>query len=629
MKIIYRPEIDGLRAISVIAVLIYHAKLTFFDFQIFKGGFIGVDIFFVISGYLITLIILKELISKGTLSFKFFYEKRVRRILPTLLVVMIVSAPFAWIYLIPWNFVSYSNSILYSLVFNSNLYFYNLGHVYGAIDGLLKPFLHTWSLSVEEQFYILFPITLFVIFRFSNKFLIHFLILGFIISLGIADWGSRNYPRLNFYILPSRCWELLAGSILAYLEIKSGTRNKNKLFRLIFPTVGILLIGYSLFFFNSEKLHPSFHTLVPIIGVCLIIWFSEKNELITKILSIKLLVWVGLISYSLYLWHYPVFSFAKMELISISIFNKFILITLTFILSVISFKFIEKPFRDKKIRFYKIFKILFLMILVLSVFNFWVIRNDGIKLNSRVHPFLWKYDNQMNDWIKNYSYKNFDQRKNVFIVGNSYANDLLNLFSHNIKLNRKYYFYTAVENNFKDTMELYCFYSFLKENNKSCNFGKFSFLEEQYKKSDIIIFHVKRNWFYSTEKFLEIAEILKEDEKKFIVFLDDINYADILDTYLMTNNNLPSKNELNNLETSFTQLSKSWDKQKLIKAKKKLKENNIKFMSRSELYCDNLKQKCSLIVDNEKIYSDEGHLTIYGAEYFSNQGEKLINKIFN
>ena len=170
MKFAYRPEIDGLRAIAVVAVIFYHAQLTIFGQQPFKGGFIGVDIFFVISGYLITSIILRELVVTGSISFKYFYERRIRRILPVLLFVMLASLPFAWMYLLPYDFVDFSKSVLYSLGFISNFYFHYSGQIYGATDGLFRPFLHSWSLSVEEQFYILFPIILLITFKYSKKY---------------------------------------------------------------------------------------------------------------------------------------------------------------------------------------------------------------------------------------------------------------------------------------------------------------------------------------------------------------------------------------------------------------------------------------------------------------------------
>src|SRR5210317_43588 len=349
MKLTYRPEIDGLRAIAVVAVILYHAQITILGHQPFKGGFIGVDIFFVISGYLITSIIIKELVSTGSFSFKNFYKRRIRRILPALLFVMIVSLPFAWIYFLPSNLIDFSKSILYSLGFSSNFYFHYSGQQYGAESGLLKPVLHTWSLSVEEQYYILFPIVLLITFKYFRKYLVHILILGFIISLGLAEWTSRNYPSISFYFIHTRMWELLAGSILAHFEITKGHRSKNKTLNLILPFTGLILIGHSILFFNDRMFHPSFYTLSPIIGVCLIIWFSNKDELITKVLSTKLFVGIGLISYSLYLWHYPIFAFSRVNGFTNGDFIKKILLMLIILtLSIFSYYFVEKPFRNKK-----------------------------------------------------------------------------------------------------------------------------------------------------------------------------------------------------------------------------------------------------------------------------------------
>ena len=352
MKLLYRPEIDGLRAIAVGAIILYHAQITILGYQPFKGGFIGVDIFFVISGYLITSIVLNELVTTGSFSLKYFYERRIRRIHPALLFVILVSLPFAWMYLLPSNLLDFSKSILYSLGFSSNFYFYFSGQQYGAVNGLFKPFLHTWSLSVEAKYYILFPIFFLIVIKILRKYLIHILILGLVISLVLAEWGNSNHPSFNFYFLPTRVWELLAGSILAYFEITNGHRSKNNTLNLILPTIGLLLIGYSILFFNDEMFHPSFYTLSPIIGVCLIIWFSNKDELITKILSTKLFVGIGLISYSLYLWHYPIFAFGRItSFIDTNITNKLIVFGILLILSILSYFFVEKLFRNKNFDF--------------------------------------------------------------------------------------------------------------------------------------------------------------------------------------------------------------------------------------------------------------------------------------
>ena len=220
MKNNYRPEIDGLRCFAVLSVVLYHAQILFFDFQTFKGGFIGVDIFFVISGYLITSIILNDLIDKKNFLFKDFYIRRARRILPALLFIMLVSIPFSWIYLYPIDLVNYSKSLLYSLGFGSNFYFHYSGLEYGSPEGLLKPFLHTWSLSVEEQYYLIFPIILVTVFKYFNKYFLHLLLFIFIVSLIFADIGSKNFSSSTFYFLHTRIWELICGSLIAYYEIK-------------------------------------------------------------------------------------------------------------------------------------------------------------------------------------------------------------------------------------------------------------------------------------------------------------------------------------------------------------------------------------------------------------------------
>ena len=378
MKINYRPEIDGLRAIAVSAVILYHAQISIYGQEPFKGGFIGVDIFFVISGYLISLIIFKELKVTGTFSFKSFYERRIRRILPALFFVMLVSLPFAWIYLLPSDFVEFSKSILYSLGFSSNFYFWHSGQLYGDQSALYKPFLHTWSLSVEEQFYVIFPIVLLITYKYLKKYLGFLLILIFVVSLSLAEWGSRNYASATFYFLYSRIWELLAGSILAYFEITLGHRGKQNTLNLIFPSIGLILIGHSILFFNNKMLHPSLFTLSPIIGVCLIIWFSNKGELVTKLLSTKLFVGIGLISYSLYLWHYPIFAFTRIYNFTEGYISKKLLLGIVIlVLSIFSYYFIERPFRNKQFKFLKIIKVLIFSTLIIFLFNLTSVLKDG------------------------------------------------------------------------------------------------------------------------------------------------------------------------------------------------------------------------------------------------------------
>ena len=425
MKILYRPEIDGLRAIAVVSVILYHADLVIFDHQPFKGGFIGVDIFFVISGYLITSIILKELVINTKFSFLNFYERRARRILPALLFVMILSLPFAWIFLNPTGLIDFSKSILYSLGFTSNLYFHFTGLEYGSPEGIFKPFLHTWSLSVEEQYYVIFPVILVIIFKYFRKYFFNTLFLFFITSLLLADWGSKYYPSSTFYFIHSRVWELICGSFLAYLELKLGNRTKNKFLNQLFPLLGLCLIGYSILFFDEETYHPSFFTLIPIIGVMLILWFSNKKDIVTKILSYKLIVMVGLFSYSLYLWHYPILSFGHTIGVFYDNISKLLMIILTFILSIFTYFYVEQPAR--KIKSFKlVFYFLSLSFIFIIILNFTVLINDGflnrikVKNYQSKHTFMYLTQNEKPCFGRSKDLCKFGtNKKKVILLGDS------------------------------------------------------------------------------------------------------------------------------------------------------------------------------------------------------------------
>ena len=207
----YRPEIDGLRSIAVVAVVLYHAEFVFRGIYPLKGGFIGVDVFFVISGYLITSIILRDL-QEDKFSFAKFYERRARRILPALYTVIAASIPFAWLYMLPKAMKDYAGSVLSALAFGSNIWFWQ-EEGYNAEPSALKPFLHTWSLSVEEQFYLLFPIVLLLIFKFFRSYFIFLLVLGFLFSLILAHFDSTRHISADFFShqrVVGSCWQGLS-----------------------------------------------------------------------------------------------------------------------------------------------------------------------------------------------------------------------------------------------------------------------------------------------------------------------------------------------------------------------------------------------------------------------------------
>jgi len=640
MKITYRPEIDGLRAIAVLAVILYHAQITIFGHQLFKGGFIGVDIFFVISGYLITSIILKELEITGSFSFKYFYESRIRRILPALIFVMLVSILFAWMYLLPSSFIDFSKSILYSLGLSSNYYFWYSGHQYGAESGFLKPFLHTWSLSVEEQFYILFPTVLLITFKYFRKYLIHFLILGFSISLVLAVWSSKNYASASFYFLPTRMWELLAGSILAYFEITDeGLRFKYKILNLILPSVGLFLITYSFFFLNDKIFHPSFYTLFPIIGVCFIIWFSNKNELITKILSTKLFVGIGLISYSLYLWHYPIFAFDRVTSFTQgSLFNKLFLGIIIVPVSILSYYFIERPFRNKHYKFKIILSLIIISISVLVIFNFNSVQNNGYKdrfyISDKYELSSTKYIEENKRFEINYNYDNYDNRKNILIVGNSHAENLLQILSKTNLINKVYFNLTSPKIRENDyNFQIRYLHTFLKEKKTIIDYYSgdfFNHLKKQYNNSDLIILSTD----YSAEDLEildELINILKQDNKKILIFDNALeqeftNSLNRLDNYIYIYKKFPEIKTLKQIENKiFLDLK---NKEKInVQIKTIAKKNNVGLIEREKIFCDVIEKECPAITDNGyKIYYDSTHITDKGTEFFARRIEK--DKLF-
>ena len=447
IKLSYKPEIDGLRAISVIAVILYHVEIFYKDFKIFSGGFIGVDIFFVISGYLITSLIIKEIDEHNDFSLINFYKRRSKRILPALFGMIFISIIFAWNYLTPNSFIQYSKSIISSVFFFSNYFFYLEGLIYNADGSLLKPLLHTWSLSVEEQFYIVFPVLLIFVSKFLNKnFFTAFLIL-FILSFLISVYTTSQNSIFSFFSTLSRVWEFIAGSLLAYIEIR------NKKFQLInknlYSFLGIFLIFFSLFYFDNNSIHPSFLTLIPISGALLVIASSNSNNLVNKILSSFIFVKIGLISYSLYLWHFPILAFARNRGKVLSDFDKLELIGLTVILSLISYFILEKPFRKRNFNF-KFFSILFVLFVSFFIyFSFLTIKTKGFE--NRLHVFLKKtqrvlLEHALKDengmcFDRTSEFCNFNENSetNIILVGDSHTGVLSEVLYKKTKLKKLNY----------------------------------------------------------------------------------------------------------------------------------------------------------------------------------------------
>ena len=347
----YRPEIDGLRSFAILPVLLFHA-----GFKYFSGGYIGVDIFFVISGYLITGIILNE-INENKFSLVHFYERRARRILPILLFIIIFSTLFSWFLLNIYSLRSFGESLIGVATFSSNFYFW-LKSGYFSESTELMPLMHTWSLSVEEQFYLIFPILMILLKKLNNKKLFYVILFLTFCSLFLSIWAvdfiQPDHERIAtsaFYLLPTRAWELGVGSIIAIYTIHKQREGLNFPIRVLFfiELLGISMILIPVFLFTKVTPFPGSASISPVIGTGIIILFSNNNTIIGKFLANQILVFIGLLSYSLYLWHQVVFSFWRNMHLNTDLdeITKILLLLLSFALSYFSYKYIEKPFRNR------------------------------------------------------------------------------------------------------------------------------------------------------------------------------------------------------------------------------------------------------------------------------------------
>jgi len=337
----YRKEIDGLRGLAVLAVIFNHAGLS-----LFSGGFVGVDIFFVISGYLIASIISTNL-QEDNFSLLYFYEKRARRILPALIFMIIVMAPFIIYWMPPSDVLSFSQSLLFIPVFLTNIFFYKHSGYFDAIAEF-KPLLHTWSLAVEEQFYVLFPLLLVYLWGKCKEYILFFLTIIFGFSLLIACYETAVKPNAAFFLTPYRIWEFMLGAFIAYIEFK-GFKKDLRLRYQILSLVGIFLILFSIFNFDKYTVTPGILTLLPTLGTSLILLYSDSKNLSGQFLSNRVLVGIGLFSYSAYLWHQPIFVLSRQIFENPTRFLMLLLSGVAMLIGYFSWRYVEIPFRDRKL----------------------------------------------------------------------------------------------------------------------------------------------------------------------------------------------------------------------------------------------------------------------------------------
>ena len=424
----YRAEIDGLRALAVLPVILFHA-----GFEWFSGGFVGVDVFFVISGYLITTIIISEM-AEGKFSIVNFYERRARRILPALFFVMAACLPFAWMWLTPNDLKDFGQSLIAVSTFSSNILFWQMSGYFDTAAEL-KPLLHTWSLAVEEQYYILFPIFLMLTWRLGIRWVLLLLSIVFFISLGVAQWGAYNSPSAAFFLLPTRGWELLVG-VFAAFYLKYNTHLKSHSLNQTFSLLGFGMIVYSIIAFDETTPFPSLYALIPTIGTGLLILCAVPKTYVHKLLSLKFIVGIGLISYSAYLWHQPLLAFARHR--SLGEISELILVTLclaSLVMAWFSWRFVEKPFRSKtKVSSRLIFKFSIIFALFFSITGLWLHQSNGAlkyypkEKQQVLGSFIdaTGYVTERHKQIRLLEFSKNNEKKDILIIGDSHSEDLVN-----------------------------------------------------------------------------------------------------------------------------------------------------------------------------------------------------------
>lgn len=368
----YRPDIDGLRAIAVLSVVGFHA------FGI-RGGFIGVDVFFVISGFLISTIIFENM-EKDSFSFIEFYGRRIRRIFPSLLLVLMVCLLFGWFVLFADEYQQLGKHIAAGAGFVSNLALWSESG-YFDIVAEKKPLLHLWSLGIEEQFYLIWPLLVWAFWKLRINFLLVLLAI-ITISFGLNIWQVNKDIVATFYSPQTRFWELLTGACVAYVMLFK--QSLLKIFKekaTLFSSIGFTLIAAGIILLTKDKAFPGWWALLPCLGTALIISAGPQTWLSRKILSNSLLVWFGLISYPLYLWHWPILSFTRIiGDPSRAVVNGAVIISI--LLAWMSFKFIEKPIRYGKNRGIKSIGLLVLL-LVVGLFAFGTYKVGGFEFRIK------------------------------------------------------------------------------------------------------------------------------------------------------------------------------------------------------------------------------------------------------
>jgi peptidoglycan/LPS O-acetylase OafA/YrhL len=617
-RIKFREDINGLRAIAVLVVVFYHAEI-----EVFKGGWLGVDIFFVISGYLISNIIISEL-NDGTFSFRNFYLRRIRRILPALFSTLLLTLPFAYYLLTPKALQEYIGSLFASVFFYANYHFMNLDF-YVAESTKLMPLLHTWSLAIEEQYYLFFPLLAFGFYKYSKKYFTFF--------IGCFTFGSLYLNTFSqssdkFYRLEFRIWELLLGVLIMIISSNIKIKHLEKL--------GIPLMLFPIFYFGDAWINDTEPKLIALTGISLIIFSNTHSTFLTKILSLKVISMIGLSSYSIYLFHQPIFAFFRIYYTQItwsslqdsylSSYEVFIAIALTFVLALFNYMTVESFFIKNTNYKYIFIGVLIIILSPLFLNN----AKNSASISNKFTSYtvnIEKYTPRLEDKICHDISSvddicSFNPNKNqkVILLGDSQARELGFLLSETLE---NYNLEIITGNS--------CLFLFDKNFFEGCPFNENEKSIKDYvaNQNDVIFIYSGDIWdqgYAYMDLETNIPKTLYKllSNKNSVIVLEQIpNFP--FDPIQKISQNIVNSTYIG-IDYSYWSNEKAMNKQ--LNIYKNINSNKLFLISPEEYICNTLiNNACVAAINDSLFYRDDNHLTIDGVNLFIKDIFKILESI--
>jgi len=598
----YLPHIDGLRGLAVLIVLLFH-----FDVPFFSGGYIGVDIFFVISGFLISSIITKQ-VSENTFSFKTFYKRRIKRLIPTMIFTVALTIVVAYFIFPSYQFERVIKSGSASLLSFSNIFFFLESGYFDSSAGV-KPLLHTWSLSVEEQFYLLWPLSLFLILKIKRKITRNVTIIGIgIISLIFSEYFLNINSSVSFFLTPFRIYEFVVGALIIYFQKNKIKNNYLKEFIVFSSLIGLICIVIN---YNEITTFPGFNAILPCFLSAILIHNTGGTGLVSKVYNNSIIRWFGTLSYSMYLVHWPLVVFYKTLYGSdLSSLDQILLFSITVCLAFIIFSIIENPLRHFKTKRKEQFLFTVIIISIVSILSFNVLniqkteRGFSLKEIKKGKNQRFKFCHDIKkDRI---TFSDTITKNRVLIIGDSHAPDALNF----LKLAYpEYHYHMETEGGCPPMLfsEIDLIKNHPVDMKLNCEaLTKKIFSNNFFSNFDYIVINVMFEWYKPKNLVNVIKEIKKQSDAKIIVFGNYIVFKEDL-PQLLTNKTPITMDKVKSIGLYDKELQKNADDGDL-----------YKFISKKDLLCtsDNIKD-CIITVDNKPVTYDSDHLSFEIAEKIS------------